>query len=181
MQVGDEPRAELFRPAAVAAHRAGSGPTASLDSSPRLTSWAYRGLLALVVAAIVAMFTVRVEETSSGVWVADEGGLAATVALPIGALDRLAPGQRVGLRAGAETPVLHSRVRAVLAPLPLSAALARFGPLPRSLRVGTAVALIEVALPTHGSTRGTATAHLARHTLAEELVPGLRHETTSRG
>jgi len=164
----DAPRAELFRPAAVAAHRGARTTLATLPSSRRVTTTAFWAALAVVVLLAVVGFSVRVDETSTGVGRAD--GASATVAVPIGALGRLRVGQPVQLADG------RGVVRAVLPPISVAEARDRFGSLPTTLRSATAVALVDVQLaqPTSGS--GTASVRLGRRTLIAELVPALRHD-----
>jgi hypothetical protein len=176
--VPDEPRADLFRPAAVAAHRAASTSLATLPSPRRMTSVAFWAVAAAVAILVVAAFSVHVDETSAGAWIAGPETGAATVALPIGVLDRLRTGQSVGLR-GNGPGVLDTTVVALLSPVSGADARAQFGDrLPATLRTANAVALVEVRparflTPVGG---GRATVHLGRRSLIAELVPALRHE-----
>jgi hypothetical protein len=89
-------RPALFREAAVAAHAAAAGPGRAVPSSRRLLRRASAVLVAAVVVGVVGAATVRVDETAAGRWSADPGSIRSGVArLPIGALGRLSPGQRV--------------------------------------------------------------------------------------
>jgi hypothetical protein len=165
----DAPRAELFRPAAVAAHRGTRTTLATLPSSRRVTTGAFWAALVAVLLLAFAGFSLRVDETSTGVWA--EHGEYVIVGLPIGALDRLRPGQPV--RLGAARGVVYG----ILAPISPAEAQVRFGPLPTTLRGASAVALIEVRVTGDTSAMtGKATVRLGRRTLIAELVPALRHD-----
>jgi hypothetical protein len=178
----DEPRAELFRPAALAAHREGRTALTALPSSRRMTSAAFWAVAAAVACIAFAAFAVHVDETSVGVWRAGIESGTATVAVPIGVLDRLSVGETVYLGA-AGTPPVDATVTAVLNPAPVEAARAQFGgALPATLRTAAAVALVEVHTNALLATRdGRATVHLGRRSLAAELVPALRHDESARG
>lgn len=95
-----EERRPLFRPEAVAHHARGATERRVLDLGERRTSWAFRFLLLLVVAALVAVFTVRADESAKGTAIVNGDGRHATLTLPVGALGRLAVGQVVHVHAG---------------------------------------------------------------------------------
>ncbi|MEY2474397.1 MAG: hypothetical protein QOK28_3726 [Actinomycetota bacterium] len=136
----------------------------------------------MVACSLFAAFAIRVDETSVGVWRTGTESGAATVAVPIGVLDRLRVGQTVHLGAAGIPPV-DATVTAVLNPAPVAAARARFGSkLPATLRTAAAVALLEVHTSALLATRdGRATVHLGRRSLVAELVPALRHDESARG
>jgi hypothetical protein len=140
------PRTPLFRPEAVEAHARGRGADdEGLELREGRTQWAFRVLLLVLVLALAAVLTVKVDETARGPLHA--AGATATVDLPVAALPRLRAGQqvRVGVVRGTVTTVGQPTARGDVAVVP----------------VGT-------TLPS--DVAGTATVRLNRRTLAQLLM-----------
>lgn len=88
----------LFRPEAVEYHARGRGATdVELDLRATRLTWSFRILALLLVAGVLIVFDVHVEETTRGRTVLAGDGRSATVLAPVGALPRLRPGQEVHL------------------------------------------------------------------------------------
>jgi hypothetical protein len=90
----------LFRPEAVEYHARGRSEGKPLDLGERRTGWAFRGLVAVVVLALLAAFTLHADVSTKGTGRVT-AATTATLLLPAGALRRLHPGQRVRLDLGA--------------------------------------------------------------------------------
>jgi hypothetical protein len=86
----------LFRPEAVEYHARGRGADdVQLDLTARGLAWWFRALAGLLVAAVLVVFGVHVNETTRGPVVVGPDGRAVTVVVPVGALARLRLGQPV--------------------------------------------------------------------------------------
>lgn len=89
-------RRPLFRPEAVEAHARGrAAGDEGLELREERTTWAFRGLLLALAAALVVAFTYHVDQTVRGPAVAS--GRTAVVEVPSGAVPRLRLGQQVRL------------------------------------------------------------------------------------
>lgn len=146
----------LFRPEAVEHHARGLVTNRrQLDLSNRTTTRAFQVLVLGIVAALVAAFTIRADESARGT-ATDRNG-AVVVLVPIGALPKLRPGQLVKVTVGDR--VLEGHVTQVGSPVA--------GP-PAAVPVTTS---IRSELPDDPP---EAVVRLNRRAIAEILLPGLR-------